>query len=159
MPPVQRGQVFATPNGFAIRWYEADGTRRRASGFRNQREAEIRLAEHVERIRVERLGLPPVGTITSHVYLAWSPLWQPDLVKIGKADDIRGRWDVNERIASIKAEVLFSFRGGRPLEEELKRRFASDRVDGEYFRLTAPLIATFAQLAEEDTCRSIGLIA
>jgi hypothetical protein len=150
VPPVQRGQVFATPKGFAIRWYEADGTRRRASGFRSEKEAETRLAEHVERVRVERLGLPPVGTITSHVYLAWSPLWRPDVVKIGKADD------VNDRMAAIKADALFTVRGGLPLEAELLRRFAPTR-DG-YTTLTAPLVAEFVQLAEADVCRALGLI-
>lgn len=145
------GQVIPVrPGEFAIRFYDVDGRRVRHSGFTTEDEARTRLAEHLERVRVHRLGLPRFGSLNgARVYLAWSPLWDPTLCKIGVTTN------VEQRMTSLHAEAIVSVPGGRKLEQELLERFAADRVMGEYVRLTASLVALFMRLHAEEQRRAM----
>jgi integrase len=67
MPADQRGHVYATSNGYGIRWYDEHGTRRRRAGFKS-RSAARSWFENVEkrRMRCEEVAPEPT-TLSEHV--------------------------------------------------------------------------------------------
>jgi integrase len=57
----QRGQIFRKPNGlWAIRWRDAEGSRRQRTGFRTKAEARQVLEEELRRMRLGPLHRPNV---------------------------------------------------------------------------------------------------
>lgn len=58
-------------------------------------------------------------------------------VKIGFANDVHGRRSTLQTSSPYALEVLVAMKGAKADERELHRRFATDRIRGEWFRRSA----------------------
>lgn len=82
------------------------------------------------------------------VYVIGTPSSQT--VKIGRTIQIKKRLADIQRMSPVPLEVLWTHPGGRELETNLHRRFASLRSHGEWFTFTEDPVTAVSQAVLED---------
>lgn len=87
--------------------------------------------------------------IARRVYVCTSDIWEPTIVKIGETGN------VPKRMRDLRATPLLVLSGGRRVESEIHRLFASDRIRHEYFRVTGEMFWALSRIREEQ--RDAGL--
>ncbi len=80
----------------------------------------------------------------SSIYIAQRD--SDDAVKIGWTSDVERRMKELRRDTRASVCLIAAFPGDKPMEGTLHSRFATDRLDGEWFRFSAPLAALVASI-------------
>lgn len=72
-------------------------------------------------------------------------------IKIGSATNVRARVATIQACSPVGLTLLCDVPGGIDLERQLHRRFAAERLHGEWFRCTAKLLQVARELTQSKT--------
>ena len=84
-----------------------------------------------------------------HVYVCWSEIWSPGILKIGETGNVA------KRMKSLRATPLLVLVGGRDLEGFIHRRISERRVRDEHFVVDREMLWLLSKLREME--RDAGL--